>query len=254
MIMTELMAAVRCLVSTLFSVQPSNIPMASARSFPVQIIIRSLSRRPIVAAAPRFPCLHTPAPPLPSLRPFTPRRHPYSTEPPTPRPYTFEEVHSLTTDPSPSRIIIDVREASEVQQSGRIPGAYSMPITSNPDAFYLSDGDFFDRFGFEKPRAVKGSAAASTTESPYSAKAKEREASSGLNAEDGADSADVNREAGYGKEGGEGKGVEEVIFYCKAGVRSRAAARMAREWVGIKAGDMKGGWMEWEGRGGKVER
>ena len=48
--------------------------------------------------------------------------------------------------------------------------------------------------------------------------------------------------------------MEEVIFYCKAGVRSRAAARMAREWVGIRAGDMKGGWMEWEKNGGKVER
>lgn len=131
-----------------------------------------------------------------------------------------------------------------------------MPITSNPDAFYLSDEDFFDRFGFEKPQAVQGSnPPTSTSESPYSAKAKEREAGSGLNAEDGVDSADVNREeAGYGKEGGEGKGVEEVIFYCKAGVRSRAAARMAREWVGVQAGDMKGGWMEWEGRGGEVER
>lgn len=129
-----------------------------------------------------------------------------------------------------------------------------MPITSNPDAFYLSDEDFFDRFGFEKPKAVRGSRPASTSESPYSGRAKEREARSGLNADDGADSADVNREAGYGKEDGQGKGVEEVIFYCKAGVRSRAAARMAREWMGVQAGDMKGGWMEWEGRGGDVER
>ena len=94
----------------------------------------------------------------------------------------------------------------------------------------------------------------STSESPYSAKAKESEARSGLNAEDEVDSAEANREMGYGKEGEEEKGVEEVIFYCKAGVRSRAAARMAREWVGIKAGDMKGGWMEWEEKGGKVER
>lgn len=129
-----------------------------------------------------------------------------------------------------------------------------MPITSNPDAFYLNDEDFFDTFGFEKPRAVNGSTPTSTSESQYSAEAKEREASSGLNAEDKIDSADFNREAGYGKEGQKRRGVEEVIFYCKAGVRSRAAARMAREWVGVKAGDMKGGWMEWEERGGEVER
>ena len=132
-----------------------------------------------------------------------------------------------------------------------------MPITSNPDAFWLGGADFFDRFGFEKPRAVRGSAAApttTTTESPYSTGAKEGEAGSGLDAEGRVDGAGVDGEAGSGEEGGEGKGVEEVIFYCKAGVRSRAAARMAREWVGVKAGDMKGGWMEWEGRGGEVER
>lgn len=132
-----------------------------------------------------------------------------------------------------------------------------MPITSNPNAFYLGDEDFFDRFGFEKPKAGKksgGSSGGSRSESPFSPTAKEREASSGLNAEDGVDSAGVNREGGYGEIGGEGEGVQEVIFYCKAGVRSRAAARMAREWEGIKAGDMKGGWMEWEGRGGEVER
>lgn len=132
-----------------------------------------------------------------------------------------------------------------------------MPITSNPDAFYLSDEDFFDRFGFEKPKAAKKSGESgggSMSQPPYSPKAKEREANSGLNAENGVDSAEVNREAGYGKIGGEGEGFQEVIFYCKAGVRSRAAARMAREWEGIKAGDMKGGWMEWEGRGGEVER
>lgn len=128
-----------------------------------------------------------------------------------------------------------------------------MPITSNPDAFYLSVDDFFDRFGFERPQAVEGSAANSASVSPYSGKAKEREGISGLNA-DGVDSADVNREAGYEKEGGAGKKVEEVIFYCKAGVRSKAAARMAREWVGVKAGDMKGGWIEWERMGGKIER
>ena len=80
----------------------------------------------------------------------------------------------------------------------------------------------------------------------------------------GVDSAEVNREGGYSGSGGgrggeagysgEGEGVEEVIFYCKAGVRSRAAARMAREWGGVRVGEMRGGWMEWEGRGGEVER
>jgi len=45
----------------------------------------------------------------------------------------------------------------------------------------------------------------------------------------------------------------EVVFYCKAGVRSRAAARMAREagW-GVEGGvgEYAGSWDEWVGRGG----
>lgn len=138
-----------------------------------------------------------------------------------------------------------------------------MPLTSNPDAFYLSNDDFFDRFGFEKPRSPKSTPSSSpspstaSSESPYSPKMKEREANSGLNFDNDSkfDSMQGNNEVAGGGEGeGEGEGVEEVVFYCKAGVRSRAAARMAREWAGIRVGDMKGGWMEWEGKGGAIER
>lgn len=118
-----------------------------------------------------------------------------------------------------------------------------MPVTSNPDAFYLSEGDFRERFGFEKPKKRRGR------------KGGRGEGEEGAGLESGA----KEREAGDGGVGGEdgegeGEGVEEVIFYCKAGVRSRAAARMAREWEGVKVGDMTGGWMEWEERGGQVER
>ncbi|MCJ1431495.1 hypothetical protein MMC27_000848 [Xylographa pallens] len=49
-----------------------------------------------------------------------------------------------------------------------------------------------------------------------------------------------------------GPGVE-LVFYCKAGVRSRVAARMARE-AGWRAGEFGGSWDEWVGRGGRVER
>ena len=96
-----------------------------------------------------------------------------------------------------------------------------------------------------------------TTSSPFTQTLKDREADAGLNSEgdaSGVDSAAVNQEAMGGRGNGEGEGVEEVIFYCKAGVRSRAAARMAREWQGVRVGEMRGGWMEWEGRGGEAER
>ncbi len=51
--------------------------------------------------------------------------------------------------------------------------------------------------------------------------------------------------------------MKEVIFYCRAGVRSKAAARLAGGiggWEGVKVGDMRGGWVEWEKKGGPVER
>ena len=92
-----------------------------------------------------------------------------------------------------------------------------MPLTTNPDAFHLSAEDFFNRSGFEKPRAREESAP-------------------------------------VGGDGGKEGVVDEVIFYCKAGVRSRAAARLAREWDGVKVGDFKGGWLEWEGNGGESEK
>ena len=163
-----------------------------------------------------------------------------------------------------------------------------MPLTSNPDAFYLSKEDFFERFGFDKPSpsptpssfsetnsdpdtssridssASSPTSKTATSESPFTQTLKNREAHAGLNSEgdaSGVDSAAINKEAmggggnreASGREG-EGEGVEEVIFYCKAGVRSRAAARMAREWEGVGVGEMRGGWVEWEGRGGEVER
>ena len=102
-----------------------------------------------------------------------------------------------------------------------MPGAKSMPITSNPEAIFLPAEEFEEKFGFEKPSS---------------------------------DGLEEGKGANIGKEGG---GEKEVIFYCKAGVRSRAAARMVGMeggWKGVKVGDLPGGWLEWEKNGGKVER
>ncbi|KAI1422299.1 Rhodanese-like domain-containing protein [Xylaria sp. FL1777] len=46
----------------------------------------------------------------------------------------------------------------------------------------------------------------------------------------------------------------EVVFYCKAGVRSRAAAGIAREAGWTDIGEFPGSWIEWSGKGGAVER
>lgn len=47
---------------------------------------------------------------------------------------------------------------------------------------------------------------------------------------------------------------DEVVFYCRAGVRSRAAAGLAHEarWD-ARVGEYPGSWMEWVAKGGDVE-
>jgi rhodanese-related sulfurtransferase len=127
-------------------------------------------------------------------------------DPPQSKIYSYEDILAHTSSPSdhPNRILIDVREPAELQATGYIPTAINIPITSSPDAFFLPETEFEDRFGIPRP-------------SPDT----------------------------------------EVVFYCRAGVRSRAAARMAAQAeprFGGKVGEFPGSWLEWEGRGGTVER
>jgi rhodanese-related sulfurtransferase len=46
---------------------------------------------------------------------------------------------------------------------------------------------------------------------------------------------------------------KEVVFYCKAGVRCRAAAELARQAGWENVGEYSGSWMDWEKRGGEKE-
>ncbi|KAK7928218.1 hypothetical protein PG985_005216 [Apiospora marii] len=105
----------------------------------------------------------------------------------------------------PNVTLIDVREPAEIRQTGRIPGALNIPITTSPDSFHISAEEFEDRFGFARPEPT-------------------------------------NNEQ------------DEVVFYCKAGVRSRAAAGIAREAGWKRVGEYPGSWVEWSGKGGKIER
>lgn len=129
-----------------------------------------------------------------------------------------------------------------------------MPLTSNPDSVYLSEEDFRDRFGFEKPGSdIKEGGGGVADLEP------ETTATAGHGGADPSADLGAGNYAGGGEdEADEGReGAKEVIFYCKAGVRSRAAAQMAageEGWKGVRVGEMGGGWDEWVGRGGKVER
>ncbi|KAK4211685.1 putative rhodanese domain-containing protein [Rhypophila decipiens] len=46
----------------------------------------------------------------------------------------------------------------------------------------------------------------------------------------------------------------EVVFYCKAGVRSRAAAQLARSAGWTNTGEYPGSWFDWVEKGGKIQR
>jgi rhodanese-related sulfurtransferase len=110
------------------------------------------------------------------------------------------KVKALVEKPDPNRILIDTREPAELQATGTIPGALNIPITSQPDSFFITAEEFEDRFGFDRP----------------------------------------------GKD-------QEVVFYCKAGVRSRAAAELAKQAGWGKVGEYQGSWLDWEKNGGVKE-
>ncbi|CAK7241095.1 MAG: Thiosulfate sulfurtransferase rdl2, mitochondrial [Sporothrix thermara] len=115
--------------------------------------------------------------------------------------WSFEDMQKLVKKPDSSIVIVDAREPAELKDTGRIPGAINIPVTTAPDSFFLPDEEFEDRFGFARP----------------------------------------DRDT-------------EVIFYCKAGVRSRAAAGLAKEAGWTKVGEYPGSWLDWSGKGGPVER
>ncbi|KAF2450948.1 Rhodanese-like protein [Karstenula rhodostoma CBS 690.94] len=110
--------------------------------------------------------------------------------------YEFKDVLSLVENPNDSTLLIDVREPAEFAANS-IPTSLNVPITSQPDALLLSEEDFEDRFGFQKPPREK-----------------------------------------------------MVVFFCKAGVRSSAAAQLAKLAGYTKVGEYRGSWLDWERNGG----
>ncbi|KAK3708040.1 hypothetical protein LTR37_011733 [Vermiconidia calcicola] len=106
----------------------------------------------------------------------------------------------MTQAPSDEQILIDVREPSEFQD-GYIPNAINIPIKSQPDALFLPEEEFEDRFGFSKPATDK-----------------------------------------------------EVVFYCKSGVRSSAAAQLAQQHGYQNVAEYRGSWLDWQKQGGTASK
>ena len=112
----------------------------------------------------------------------------------------FKQVKAFSAEPNRKRVLIDTREPQELQTTGTIPGSINIPITTHPDAFFITAEEFEDRFGLERP----------------------------------------------GKE-------QEIVFFCKAGVRSRAAAAFARQAGWTEVGEYPGSWLDWDANGGAKE-
>lgn len=45
-----------------------------------------------------------------------------------------------------------------------------------------------------------------------------------------------------------------TVFYCRSGVRSKAAAQIAERAGYANVGDYSGSWLDWTAKGGKVAR
>ncbi|KAK0362583.1 Thiosulfate sulfurtransferase rdl2, mitochondrial [Friedmanniomyces endolithicus] len=133
------------------------------------------------------------------LRPaFVPVR--WLTAPSKGKVYEFQDMQKFSSSPSPDRVLVDVREPVEYEE-GYIPGAINIPIKSQPDAMFLPEDEFEDRFGFSKPDPEK-----------------------------------------------------EVVFYCKSGVRSSAAAQFAKQHGYSDVAEYRGSWLDWQKNGGQATK
>ncbi|EFZ04034.1 rhodanese-like domain protein [Metarhizium robertsii] len=117
--------------------------------------------------------------------------------------WSFDEVKQLVDGKRASEniVIVDVREPAELQTTGKIPGAINIPVTSAVQSFHISDADFEDVHGFERPSRDK-----------------------------------------------------TLLFYCKAGVRAKSAAGLAKHAGWENVGEYSGSWLDWEAQKGPVER
>ncbi|EEP81682.1 predicted protein [Uncinocarpus reesii 1704] len=139
--------------------------------------------------------------------------------------WTFDDINTRLAHPSSTpTILIDVREPPELLSTGTIPTAICLPLRSQPDALFLSPDEFLTRYGFSKPGVV------SHKEVPDGDYTVVRQQQQTVDA--------------------------ELVFYCHAGVRARAAAELAVQagYDGAKVGVYDGSWLDWAKRKGKVER
>lgn len=126
-----------------------------------------------------------------------------------------EAGESPPSSPQKRLILVDVREPVEMSSTGVIPSAVAVPLSSQPDALFLTPEEFETRFGYPKPGVPEASLDPSHGGAP----------------------------AG------------DIVFYCKAGVRARMAAQIAVQagYDPERIGVYDGSWLDWAKNKGRVE-
>ncbi|KAI1192210.1 Rhodanese-like domain-containing protein [Nemania serpens] len=139
--------------------------------------------------------------------------------------WTFEEIQSLTTPPE-TETDLDPETTPEPEKETQPP----QPQTPKPTLIDVREPEELSQTG-----RIPGSLNVPITSSPDSFHLSSEEF------EDRFGFARPERD-------------DEVVFYCRSGVRSRAAAGLAREAGWTRVGEYPGSWTEWAAKGGAVER
>ncbi|EEA21702.1 Thiosulfate sulfurtransferase rdl2, mitochondrial [Talaromyces marneffei ATCC 18224] len=126
----------------------------------------------------------------------------------------FDDINSKTSHSPSNTILIDVREPAELAATGIIPGAVSIPLASQPDAYFLPAEEFKTRFGFAKPV--------------------------------------VEATAGAGAEGEKKEIIFYCKAGVRAQAAAQLAVQAGYDPDTL--GVYRGSWLDWSDRGGKVER
>ena len=117
--------------------------------------------------------------------------------------YDFNSVNAIIESPEYPKnvILVDVREPSELKQTGKIPGAINIPYNSQPSAFKYDQDTWEDNFANIPKPALE----------------------------------------------------QELVIYCAAGRRAKAAADIAAEAGYEKLGVYTGSFGDWQNNKGKTE-
>lgn len=68
-----------------------------------------------------------------------------------PKIYDFEDIKKLVEKPVANKVLVDVREPSELE-SYKIPTSINIPLQSAPGALSLPENEFKEVFQFPKPK------------------------------------------------------------------------------------------------------